>query len=87
MDGKLLENLPWRKVTAPMIPIILVDLILSSFIKAIYAINVANGIQSQSMIYAFLIGNGVIISVYLFLSVTGNNSQEEINSIRKAENY
>jgi len=81
MEEKLLKMLPWGKVTAPMIPVFFIDWILCKFIESIYAINIANGIQSQLMINAFLIANGFIVSVYLVLSVINNKSQEEINKL------
>lgn len=86
MTQKILDKIPWGKITAPMLPIIIVDYFLGKFLKDIYTINVTHGLvdrfPTSKTFYIFLGANFVILSVYLGLSAWGHISQEKIYVLR-----
>lgn len=78
-------KLPYHKITAPMIPIVVVDIILGKFLLELHKVNVSNGVldtfPTKSSFNTFLISNIIIMTVYLMLSVFSHIYSEKTKSL------
>ena len=84
--GKLEDFLPWGKITAPVLPVLFIDVYYGGFMKDIYIINVENGIQNQfptsTSFFTFWILNVFMIAVYLSLSAYSHINKERFDSLK-----
>lgn len=86
MKEALFKKIPWMKITAPMIPLILVNYFFGKFLVNLHSLNLQHGVAdrfpSDRAFYIFLVGNLLIIFAYLIISVHGQISQTKIDKIR-----
>ncbi|MCR1897829.1 hypothetical protein NSA47_02350 [Irregularibacter muris] len=83
---EIIKKIPWKKVTAPMIPLLLVDGILSRFMIKLHSLNLTHGVTDRfptdKAFYTLLMGNLFIMFVYLGISAFGHINQEIVNHSR-----
>lgn len=86
MTEDIIKKIPWKKITAPMLPLILADIYLGKFLKDVHSINLAHGlldkVPTDRTFYIFIVANLFIMSIYLIVSALGVIRQEKINKLK-----